>query len=122
MTSNSSDFAVNRVVFGTTGGYDAFVMRLLNALEASDTSLNVSEVGVHSGYDVGISEGALVLRLFSSSYVGFDVYDPSGRLVKRVSLGYLPAGRYEYRLNLPKGTYLLKVRIGDEVRTFRGVI
>jgi len=54
--------------------------------------------------------------------VGYDVYSTDGRLIKRASLGYLPAGRYEYELKLPKGTYLIKVRVGEEVKTLKGVM
>ncbi len=114
-TWNSSDFAQSRNVFGTTGGRDAFVSRLPAALSVSE------KAEVSRDAYVKVSGGALILILPTSSYAGFDVYSADGRLIKRVSLGYLPAGKYEYRLKLPRGVYLLKVRIGEEVREIKGV-
>ncbi len=115
-TWNSSDFAPSRNVFGITGSKDVFVSRL-------PAALNVSEKAeVSRDAYVEISGDALILTLPTSAYVGFDVYSADGRLIGRVSLGYLPAGKYEYRLKLPRGVYLLKVRVGDEVREIKGVL
>jgi len=113
MTGNSSDFAPSRTVFGTTGSVDAFVSRLPNALNLLETLKPSKDANIE------ISKGMVIFNIPNSSYIGFDVYDASGRLVKRVSLGYLPSGRYEYPLNLPKGVYKVKVRIGNEVKTLR---
>ncbi len=116
-TWNSSDFAPSRVIFGTPspGYWDAFVSRLPNTLSVLETPKTLKDANIE------ISKGNLIFNLRNSSYLGFDVYDASGKLVKRVSLGYLPAGRYEYFLNLPKGVYTVKVRIGYEVKEIKGV-
>lgn len=116
-TGNYSDFAPSRTVFGTTGGSDAFVTRFDNpALGISERSEKMEPAIVK------VSEGNITFTLSTSSYVGYDVYLADGRLIKRVSLGYLPAGRYEYRLDIPKGAYLLKVRVGNEVRKIKSVM
>ncbi len=118
-TRRHYEFSVNRNVFGTTdfsSEYDAFVVRLENAFTNVYERPNRGRVA-----DVKVSNGSMVFSVPTSAYVGFDVYSADGRLIRRVSLGYLPAGRYEYRLKLPKGAYLLKVRIGDEVREIKGV-
>ena len=116
-TWNSPNFAADKEVFGSLGMADAFVSLL-------PISLNVSEApsagtGVPSAY---LSDRRLVVVLRSPAYVGFDVYDVSGRLVKRVSLGYLPAGRYGFALGVGKGTYSVKVRIGTRVEMMKGVL
>ncbi len=115
-TYNSSDFAPSRIVFGTTGYSDAFVSRLPGTLNISETPKTSKDANIK------ISKGTLILNLHNSSYLGFDVYDASGRIVKRVSLGYLPAGRYEYPLNLSKGVYTIKVRMGDRVERLKGML
>ncbi len=117
-TFKYSNFAQNRNVFGSPGYLysDAFVSKLTGILSVSERPRTVNGVGVN------LSKGVLILTLPTSAYVGFDLYSPNGRLIKRVSLGYLPTGKYEYRLKLPKGVYLLKVRVGDEVREIKGVM
>jgi len=118
-TYGSGDFAVNRTVFGTPSNpdtADAFVVKLGN-------SLSVQEVPAGGFFaDVSLLNGVLTVSLPNPSYVGYDLYSADGRLVKRVSLGYLPAGRYEYELKLPKGVYLLKVRVGNRVKEFKGAM
>ncbi len=116
-TGNSGNFGPSRNVFGTTGYNDAFVSKLSNVL------VSVSERPKETAAPaVKISKGKVTFTLPTSAYVGYDVYLADGRLIRRVSLGYLPAGRYEYDLNLPKGVYLFKVRVGDEVRRVKGVM
>ncbi len=114
-TANPDDFAPSRNVFGTTGSGDAFISKL-------SIPLNIRENPDKVKNSVDFLKGILIINVISPAYVGFDVYLADGRLIRRVSLGYLPAGRYEYRLKLPKGTYLLKVRVGDEVKTFKGIM
>ncbi len=116
-TFHFSDFPGIKYLFGTPGGlHDIFISKLPNTLSISEKpTLTVNT-------EVELSNGALVFTLHTSSYAGFDLYSTDGRLIKRVSLGYLPAGRYEYRLKLPRGAYLLKVRVGDEVRELKGVM
>ncbi len=57
----------------------------------------------------------LYVSVYEPSYVGFDIYSPSGRRVLSRSAGYLLPGQYSFRVNLPTGVYVLKLRIGDRV-------
>lgn len=113
-TENSGDFAPNRVVFGTQGFKDAFVSSLPSTLDASESSVSQETIAYISG-------GRLIVKIPKSSYVGYEIYDEAGRLIRRASPGYLPAGRYEYQLSLPSGVYILKVRIGEKVEKIKGV-
>ncbi|MEO0187477.1 MAG: SBBP repeat-containing protein, partial [candidate division WOR-3 bacterium] len=114
-TYNSSDFAPSRNVFGTTGGYtDAFVSRL-------GSSLSITEDIAHTQKIITIGKNEILITLQKSSYVGINVYTTSGRLVKRFSFGYLPAGKHRFKLDVKRGAYILKVRIGDKVEEFKGV-
>ncbi len=94
---------------GVAGAEDGFVMFFTNF--ATGESERVAEkkdaIKVHGD--------GIEVRLSSPGYVGFDVYDASGRLVKSESVGYLPAGRYSFSLKLPKGVYTVRVRAGEEV-------
>ena len=114
-TWNSSNFSLSRIIFGTTGWADAFISKLPSTLNISETPKPSKDANIE------ISKGTLIFNLHNSSYLGFDVYDASGKIVKRVSLGYLPPGRYEYKLNLPKGVYTVKVRVGANVERLKGV-
>ena len=112
-TGNSLNFATNRVFFGYYGMLDAFIVRLsefTNIREHTQRSLT-------SG--VRLSGRSLIINIGVPSYVGFSIYDTRGNLIRRVSLGYLPSGTYTYDLNLTKGTYLIKLRIGDEIRVLK---
>jgi hypothetical protein len=41
-------------------------------------------------------------------------------LIKRISYGFVGIGNYEIKLNdLKKGSYILKVRIGEEVKELK---
>ncbi len=115
-TNNYADFSLNRTVFGTTSLDDeAFVVKV-------PAAVSVDEKPEREAISVDVFRNVLRISFTSPSYVGYDVYSADGRLVKRVSLGYLPAGRYEYRFDLPKGAYLLKVRVGDEVMKIKGIM
>ncbi len=69
--------------------------------------------------EVSLTRNGIKIHLNKPSYLGFDVYTPDGRNVYTLSAGYQPSGEYSYKLNLPKGMYFIKVRVGDEVRTIK---
>lgn len=55
--------------------------------------------------------------------MGYDLYSADGRLIDKRSLGYFLRGRHEFRLDgVPKGVYILKVRVGDETVTVKGIL
>jgi len=115
-TGNALSFATADTVLGTLGSKDGFLVLLSESLGVSEERSVDAPVGVE------VSGNTLRITLSHSAYVGYNVHSADGRLLRRVSLGYLPAGRYEYRMDLPRGVYLLKVRVGDEVRTIKAVI
>ena len=115
-TFHFSDFPGSKHIFGTPGGlHDIFITKLPGALNVSERPTSSADM------DVRFSKDALIIDLPTSAYIGYDLYSPDGRLIKRVSLGYLPAGRYRYHLNLPRGAYLLKMRVGERVKVFKGI-
>jgi len=112
----STNFTPDRYVYGTTGSTDAFVCVL------DPLFTNISESEPRDVRDVLMEKGHLVIYVPTPSYVGFDVYDAAGRLVKRVSAGYLPAGRYRFTVETGKGPYTIKVRTGNRVRILRAIM
>ncbi len=94
--------------YPTLGGCDAFAAAL------SDVATQVSE-RPSSASDFTLERDGITINLRRQAYVGVDVYDASGRLVHRQSIGILPTGEHRIGLKLKKGVYTLKVRIGDRV-------
>ncbi|MEO0148573.1 MAG: T9SS type A sorting domain-containing protein, partial [candidate division WOR-3 bacterium] len=85
------------------------------------SSLSITEDIAHTQKIITIGKNEILITLQKSSYVGINVYTTSGRLVKRFSFGYLPAGKHRFKLDVKRGAYILKVRIGDKVEEFKGV-
>jgi len=54
ITSNYSDFAPSNTVFGTTGGDEAFVTKLNNALSSHLASAIIASSAADNGYDIAI--------------------------------------------------------------------
>ena len=115
-TFNSSDFAPNSDTIGTTGNAEVFVTKINSSL----TPVDVEEMEQFSG--ISVIGGDILLSLERDAYVGMDIYDPSGRLVRRLSIGYLPAGKYRVSLHLPSGSYIVHVRVGERVMVNKLVI
>ena len=116
-TGNYTDFLQEVSIFGTPGGLmDAYVARLPQSLNSFEKPRGEerNRIAFHGG--------VLKVNLGESAYVGVDIYDLSGRLLKRMTYGYLPAGQYQYRLNLAKGTYILRVRIGEKIKSLKIVM
>ncbi|MEO0188823.1 MAG: T9SS type A sorting domain-containing protein, partial [candidate division WOR-3 bacterium] len=85
------------------------------------SSLSITEDIAHTQKIITIGKNEILITLQKSSYVGINVYTTSGRLVKRFSFGYLPAGKHRFKLDVKRGAYILKVRIGDKVEEVKGV-
>ena len=115
-TFNSSDFAPNSDTIGTTGNAEVFVTKINSSL----TPVDVEEMEQFSG--ISVIGGDILLSLERDAYVGMDIYDPSGRLVRRLSIGYLPAGKYRFSPHLPSGSYIVHVRMGERVMVNKLVI
>ncbi len=105
----SVDFMPSRVVFGTVGSEDVVIVKMdpdiVDVYEAPEIRDKVKLQG-----------DGIVVVLDSPAYVGYDVFSGDGRLVKRRSIGYLPAGKYRIPLDLPsKRVGFVLVRVGDRV-------
>ncbi len=100
--------------YPTLGGCDAFAAVLY------DVATQVSE-RPSSASDFTLEKDGITINLKRQAYVGVDVYDASGRLVHRQSVGILPAGEHRVGLKLKRGAYTLKVRIGDRVKLIKAV-
>jgi triacylglycerol esterase/lipase EstA (alpha/beta hydrolase family) len=82
-------------------------------------TVSVEEKPEVSNYVV-VRSGEVKIRTENDGYVGYDIYDESGRLLYRESLGYLPRGGYTLNLpSLPHGTYVLKIRAAKALRSIK---
>jgi hypothetical protein len=111
--TGSSSFPAN--AYDTSlAGYDGFVSMFTRSVAT----------GVEERHNVGNSlkvyEGAVEVSLSRASYVGMDVYSSIGRIVGSVTAGFLPEGKHSILLpDLPRGKYVLKIRIGKEVKAIK---
>jgi hypothetical protein len=106
----------NQYTYGTSGGGDAFVIS--PRCEQSP----VGEKPKTQNEIIEIRNGKLFVKILFPKYIGFDVYELNGRIVYSKSLGFLPIGEYSYKLNLNKGSYVIKVRIGEEIKILKLVL
>jgi hypothetical protein len=109
----------NQYTYGTTGNFDAFV---ISPRCEPVTPVEVEEKPQTQNEIIEIRNGKLFVKILSPKYIGFDVYELNGRIIYSKSLGFLPIGEYSYRLNLNKGSYIIKVRIGEEIRILKLVL
>jgi hypothetical protein len=56
------------------------------------------------------------------NHVEFKVYSIDGKIVYNKPLELLQAGEYDYKIKLRKGMYLLRIRVGNETKTFEIVV
>jgi hypothetical protein len=107
----------NQYTYGYTGDVqDAFV------ISPRCEQLPVGEKPQTQNEIIEIRNGKLFVKILSPKYIGFDVYEINGRIIYSKSLGFLPIGEYSYKLNLNKGSYIIKVRIGEEIRILKLVL
>ncbi len=115
--SISSDFPTTPGAYDNTynGNGDLFVL-------VFGPSTGVME-RKSEGVSVALMGRKVEVVMPTAGYVGVSVIDASGRVVERVSAGFLPAGKHTLTLSLPTaGTYTLRVRAGKEVKTVRTVV
>ena len=106
----SVSFLSNTNIFGdTSGGLETLVLSVPTTLPVP-----VKEEGT---FHIEILNDNIQLLLQKPSYVGFEIYSGSGRLIHRQSAGYLPRGKYDFRLSLEPGAYVLRLRVGDQITT-----
>ncbi len=138
-TGNGNDGASGDMVYGNSRLY--FAGSISSAYDATTYYGPVYSYGVQDESDVfagylegtcipvaekeaqsipvGIRGDILHVSVYEPSYVGFDIFDPAGRRLLSHSAGYLLPGEYEFHLDLPDGVYVLKLRIGDRISTFK---
>jgi hypothetical protein len=109
----------NQYTYGTSGSDDAFV---ISPRCEPVTPVEVEEKPQTQNEIIEIRNGRLFVKILSPKYIGFDVYELNGRIIYSKSLGFLPIGEYSYKLNLNKGSYIIKVRIGEEIRILKLVL
>ncbi len=77
----------------------------------------------YSRYKLEFKKDALTIRVFEGSvWVRYRILTEDGKPVRERELGLLEKGIHLYRLDLLEleyGTYILEVRVGDEVRKYR---
>jgi len=94
------------------GSDDAFVAKFNASL------VKVSEpLESRSQNQSFIRRNAIFFDLREPSYVGISIYREDGRVLDKISCGYMTKGTHIVNLDyLKRGVYLLKMRIGDEVK------
>ena len=115
-TENPDTLADERYFFGVPGNMDAFVIRIPADLLSVEEGAS-GRVG--AGVSVSLNGDYLRISMSRSGYVGWNLYASDGRLLRRESVGYLPAGKYAFKLNLKRGKYLLIVRAGNTLRRLK---
>ncbi len=97
------------------GGVDIFVAVFDNATGVEERPTTARSLVVPT--EEGVS-----IRVARSGYVALEVYSASGRRVYERVLGYVPAGEYDVPLReLPRGAYMLKVRVGERVEKVKTI-
>ena len=114
-STESEDFPVTDDPGYPRGRYDIFL--------AAFPEMTAEREGDMGKDPVWYSGDELIFHLSHPAYIGYDIYDLSGRLIDRVSLGLFPSGtvRRDLREYGP-GAYLIKVRIGNDLKTLKVVL
>jgi hypothetical protein len=73
-------------------------------------------------YYINYKDNKLHINLLKPNHVEFKVYSIDGKIVYNKPLELLQAGEYDYKLKLRKGMYLLRIRVGNETKTFKIVV
>ena len=111
--TESTNFPTTTGSYSTVpaGGVEGFIANLDPEVVTGDPLV---EGKGENTFQIGREK--IVVYLAHSSYVGADLYAADGRLVRSISLGYLPAGTYTINLeDLRKGSYILHLRLGKKV-------
>lgn len=117
-TYDPLNFSTERYFYGNSGLKDAF----FSILDADFVKINIKNKKERSSFSIASGTPEIKLYINNYEYVGFSIYESSGRVVKRVSLGMKHKGLYKIPLNLKKGIYFIKLRTGSEVKICRIII
>ncbi len=117
-TTIASTYPSPTTVFGFPWYYDGFVVKVQPRCLVS-VQERPSRRGLN---DVRLVSGRLEITLRRAGYVGWDLYDVSGRLIGSNSIGYLQPGKYAFPLRLKGGKVLfVKVRLGGHTYLLKAV-
>lgn len=109
ITEGGVNFTGGALPVGNMGGRDAFLTRVEGVVGRGESLQE-------DGRKIYIAGERIILHLHEPSYVGLEVYDEAGRRVLVMSRGMLLPGTHSIPLELDPGKYLLRVRIGGELR------
>ncbi len=71
-------------------------------------------------WSISLWNSLFIISYKSLCFKRQNYHNPNGMLIKRISYGFVGIGNYEIKLNdLKKGSYILKVRIGEEVKELK---
>jgi hypothetical protein len=116
-TTNSDDFPLSDDANDTIkkGNTDIFLMK--TSMPA--TGIQKPADPVHNAFIAG---EYLVIDLNNLAYTGYEIYDLQGRMIMQNSMGLMPQGQSRFQLqNLQNGYYLVRVRMGNEIKTLKWV-
>jgi len=112
----SLDFPITKNLNYSLGSGDIFITGLTFDL----TPVNANE---ETEYRIVPLGNGILINLPHASYVGYEVYSPSGKLVDRISSGLYPAGALELNFNkYPAGVYMIRIRIDSVVKDIKVVV
>jgi len=122
--TESSDFPLTfgsvqlNGVIGTQGVVDGFV---------TSFDLGLTPVELREGIKdplpvISIDGSRLIIQIPSQAYVGMDVFDMSGKLVRRYSFGIVDGEVSASLEDYAPGVYILHIRIGDRLSRHKIVI
>ncbi|MBI4722494.1 MAG: T9SS type A sorting domain-containing protein [Candidatus Stahlbacteria bacterium] len=81
-------------------------------LDYECSGVGVEEQTIHTDTDVTLQfvNDNLIFYLPQADKIELAIYDIGGRLVKNVFSGYLPCGKYEFKIPLNSGIYFAKIK------------
>jgi len=115
-STTSSDFPIG-ALHKLVGGQDIFI---------STSTADLTPIGRDEGFDysfVSVSANHLILNLTYPAYIGYEIIDLAGKVIMEESLGLYTPGTWKIPIDeLGSGSYIIRIRIGDSVKTVKFVV
>ncbi len=114
--------------FPTVGGYsnyftgssDAFLSKFNNDPSIT-AAISKNENSFKNKFT--FKNNSINFNIIKSTYIGVDIYETNGALVKSISYGFVNTGNYEINMSdLNIGPYIAKIRMGEEVKGEKFII